>query len=168
MSRSLNEGLPDQEERRQSSRTSARTSTSPQRRAPRSRGATVSPRHVEIVDLKPQRRAPRSRGATASCRADPVLSLEASTKGSPIKRSDIHSLARGSIALEPQRRAPRSRGATIVPLARPLLPDEPQRRAPRSRGATASVGRWHVRKARRLNEGLPDQEERQRASDRMG
>ena len=69
-------------------------------------------------------------------------------------------LARPLLPDEPQRRAPRSRGATAlrVELHR-RQQTTPQRRAPRSRGATTCCTTTG-RSGSRLNEGLPDQEER--------
>lgn len=66
-----------------------------------------------------------------------------------------------TIRWTPQRRSPRSRGATSVcSLLRPG-PARPQRRAPRTRGATGRCRRAWWPRPKCLNEGLPDQEERQ-------
>ena len=107
----------------------------------------------------------------------------ASTKGSPIKRSDLSDnvsvlsnpagLNEGLPDQEERRSAPKTTNATSQCLNEGLPDQEerlgresvavafswPQRRAPRSRGATAATT-LTTQDHQCLNEGLPDQEER--------
>ena len=182
----LNEGLPDQEERQESKGCPRLYKAKPQRRAPRSRGATLPELARSVAVTLPQRRAPRSRGATNLSTDGSTLwaSLNeglpdqeerppgpgsglaaragASTKGSPIKRSDRPRRQdhRGLTPSASTKGSPIKRSDATLKARRVDMTAAPQRRAPRSRGATPPSWRTRRPPTRGLNEGLPDQEER--------